>query len=348
VKQPYYLTVGGRLRRRRRSLVLERADPDAPEDAPPKRLPIPIEQVDALYALGEVDLNSKLVGLLARHGVLLHFFDYYGNYTATLYPRAGQLSGRLHVLQAAHYLRPKRRLCLARAFARAALFNMRRVLRYYRRRLPEDARRRLDEACRLLGDQRDRLAHASDVDEVFGLEGAARNAYYRAWNALPGIGEGPFAFTRRSRRPPRDPLNALISFGNTLCYAAVLQKIYHTALDPTIAYLHEPGDRRFSLALDLSEIFKPLLVDRTIFSLIRTGRLTEKHFEPHEDGVYLNETGRRRFVEHWDRRLRQTLFLEESGRRVRYDELLLLACHELIRHLNDPEAHPFTGFRLKG
>ncbi len=346
MKQPFYMTVGGRLRRHRHSLVIERTDPETP-DGPPLRLPVPVEQVEAIYAFREIDLNSKLVGLLARHGVLLHFFDYYGHYTATLYPRAAQISGRVHVLQAAHYLRPRRRLRLARALARAALANMRRVLRYYRNRLPEDAQTPLDEAARLLREHRDRLSEAADVGEIFGLEGAARAAYYQAWNALPGLGDGPFRFTRRTRRPPQDPLNALISFGNTLCYALVLQKIYQTALDPAIAYLHEPGDRRFSLALDLSELFKPLLVDRTILTMVRSGRIRERHFKPHNGGVYLDETGRRRFLEHWDRRLQRTFFHKPLKRRVRYDELPLMACHELLRHLNDPKNHPFKGFHMK-
>ncbi len=346
MKQDFYLTVGGRLRRHRHSLVLEHSDPDAP-DGPPLRRPVPIEQVEALYALSEVDLNSKLVGLLARHGVLLHFFDYYGNYTATLYPRAGHLSGRLHVLQAAHYLNPKRRLRLARAFVRGALQNMYRVLNYYAHRLLPDTSPRLDEGLTRLMDARRALRTALDVPSLMGIEGSARQAYYRAWNGLPGIGDTDFAFTRRSRRPPADPINALISFGNSLCYALVLQALYRTALDPTLSFLHEPGDRRFSLALDLAELFKPVLVDRTLLSLIRRGQLTSYHFAPRHGGVYLNEAGRRRFLEHWECRLKQTFHHRELGRSVRYDELPLLACHDLIRHLNEPRKHPFRGFRLR-
>ena len=344
MKQPFYMTVGGRLRRRRHSLVVERSDPEAP-DAPPLRIPVPIEQVSAVYALGEVELNAKLVGLLARHGVLLHFFDYYGHYTATLYPRAGQLSGRLHVLQAAHYLRPKRRLHLARAVLDVALYNMLRVLKYYRR-APADAAA-LEAACDALTGCRARLRQAPDPDALRGLEGQARAVYYRAWNAALGLDAGPFAFTRRSRRPPADPVNALISFGNGLCYAAVLQQLYRTALDPTIAYLHEPGDRRFSLALDLSELFKPVLVDRSILRLLHSGRITERHFEPREGGVYLNEVGRRRFVEHWDERLQRTFHHRELDRPVRYESWIHMACHALVRHLNDPEPQPFRHFKMR-
>ena len=343
MKQPFYMTVGGRLRRHQHSLVIERTDPEAP-DAPPIRLPVPIEQVSAVYALGEVDLNAKLVGLLARHGVLLHFFDYYGNYTATLYPRPRQLSGRLHVLQATHYLRPKRRLRLVRSVLDVALANMRRVLLYYRRS-PADAQA-LEAAAATLAECRARLRDTTAQEALLGLEGHARHVYYGAWNAL-GLAGTPFAFIRRTRRPPGDPLNALISFGNSLCYTTVLRQLHQTALDPTISYLHEPADRRFSLALDLSELFKPVLVDRAILRLLRTGRLTARHFTPREGGVYLNEVGRRRFVEHWDERLQRTFHHRELDRPVRYEEWIRMAAHALVNHLNDPLPHPFRTFRLR-
>src|SRR5690606_30858479 len=120
----------------------------------------------------------------------------------------------------------------------------------------------LASACDLISTERRRIGRVSEIDELMGTEGRIRDLYYRQWPALLGDAAKAFPFDRRERRPPSNALNALISFGNALCYSTVLRQIYRTALDPSISYLHEPGDRRFSLALDLSEVFKPLLVDR--------------------------------------------------------------------------------------
>ena len=175
-------------------------------------------------------------------------------------------------------------------------------------------------------------------------EGRARDAYYRAWPAVLGPAAAAFPYDGRTRQPPSNALNAAISFGNALCYATCLKALYRTALDPTISYLHEPGDRRYSLALDLAEVFKPLLVDRAIFRLIKTGQLQPGHFEPRLGGVYLTDAGRRRFVEAWDDRLRRTVRHRGLGRHVSYERLVRLDAYRLVRHLTDA-GDPYQGFR---
>lgn len=351
----HYLFSNGRLRRRQNTLWFERAD-DArtpgtdPDDtgAPSGRLigekaVLPVEAVDALHLFGEVDLNSKLVVFLAQARIPVHVYDYYGNYAATLYPREYLLSGRLTVAQVEHYLCPRRRLTLARAFVEAALFNIRRTLLYYEKRVEEAEAVRA--ALAAVEQEAARVRSEPAIPELMAAEGRARDAYYRAWPALLGPATAAaFPFEARRRRPPSNALNAAISFGNALCYAACLKALYRTALDPTVSFLHEPGDRRFSLALDLAEVFKPLLVDRAIFRLLKTGRLQPRHFEPRLGGVYLTEAGRRRFVEAWDERLRRTVRHRGLGRHVSYERLVRLDAYRLVRHLTDP-ADPYQGFR---
>jgi CRISPR-associated protein Cas1 len=359
MKRPYYLFSNGRLRRRQNTLFLERADAartpdDDPEDTGEpsgtttgEKVPFPVEQVDAVYVFGEVDVNTKLVTFLAQHGIPVHFFDYYGHYTATLYPRAYLHSGRLKVAQVKHYLSAKRRMVLARAFVDAATYNLLRVLKYYAGRADGTAEASLRSACELVERERSALDRVSDIPELMGLEGRVRATYYEAWPAILGGGAGAgFDFTARERRPPSNEINALISFGNALCYTATLRQIYRTALDPTISYLHEPGDRRFSLALDLSEIFKPLLVDRAIFRLVKTGEITPRDFESRLGGMYLKERGRKTFVAHWDERLKKTIHHRGLGRHVSYERLIRLECYRLIRHLFDPKEDPYAGFRM--
>jgi CRISPR-associated protein Cas1 len=359
MKRPYYLFSNGRLKRRQNTLFFERADEartpgaDPDDDGSPsgqlagERVPLPVEHVSELFLFGEVDINAKLVTFLAQHGIPLHFFDYYGNYTATLYPREGLLSGRLKVAQVRHYLAKRKRLVLAKAFVDAGLHNILRTLRYYAGRASAAEREAIERAAERVGAERDRLSEEPGIPEVMAVEGRARDAYYGAWPAIlgPRLSDA-FPFQQRERRPPSNAVNAALSFGNALCYAQCLKQLHRTALDPTVSYLHEPGERRFSLALDLAEVFKPVLVDRAIFRMLKTKQLQPKHFQPHLGGIYLTETGRKRFVEHWDERVKRTIRHRSLGRHVSYGHLVRLDAYRLCRHLMDPKGDPYEGFRM--
>jgi CRISPR-associated protein Cas1 len=358
MKRPYYLFSNGRLRRRQNTLFLKRAsDERTPDDDPADtgqpsgepsgdKVPFPVEQVESIYVFGEIDINTKLVTFLAQNHIPVHFFDYYSNYTATLAPREYLHSGRLKVQQVMHYADAELRLALARAFVDAATYNILRVLKYYAGRVPATEGQQIGGAIEHIEAERKGITETADVPELMGVEGRSREAYYRAWPAILGDAGAAFEMGTRERRPPSNELNALISFGNAMCYSATLRQIYRTALDPTISYLHEPGDRRFSLALDLAEVFKPLLVDRAIFRLVKTGEITPKHFEPRMGGVYLKDRGRKTFVQHWDERLKKTIRHRGLGRHVSYERLIRLECYRLIRHLFDPQGEPYTGFRM--
>lgn len=358
MKRPYYLFSNGRLRRSQNTLRLERSDgertpgADLNDDGTPsgeptgEKTPFPIESVESLYLFGEVDVNAKLVTFLAQHHVPAHFFDYYGNYTATIYPREHLLSGQTKVRQVAAYREREQRLEIARAIVEAATYNILRVLKYYASRLDGEGASSVDATIALVEGEREGIEATGRVPQLMGIEGRIRNAYYEAWPQLLDEAGEQFPLEQRERQPPSNELNALISFGNSLCYAVCLKQLYHTALDPTISFLHEPGERRFSLALDVAEVFKPLLVDRAIFRLIKTGQIQPKHFEERLGGMYLKETGRKTFVEHWDERLRQTIKHRRLERKVSYGRLVRQEGYRLVRHLCDPEADPYEGFKM--
>lgn len=312
-----------------------------------EKVPFPVESAASIFCFGEIDVNSKLISFLSKHHIPLHFFDYYGHYRATIYPKEHLLSGRLTVEQVRHYDDPDCRMELACAFVEAAMGNIRRVLRYYASRADSAEQETLAETLTAIEHLREQVPTAEGPADLMGLEGQARRHYYQAWPSILGKMSEAFPFDRRSRQPPSNPLNALISFGNSLCYAAVVNQLYHTALDPTISYLHEPGDRRFSLALDLAEVFKPVLVDRAIFRLIKTRQIQPSDFEERLGGTYLNESGRRAFVEHWDDRLQQTIKHRRLGRNVSYQRLLRLDAYRLVRHLCNPDADPYEGFQMR-
>lgn len=197
----------------------------------------------------------------------------------------------------------------------------------------QELHRTIEELCRMAERQ-------TGVNQLRGVEGKMRERYYHGWRHI--LAEG-WVFTRRVRRPPDNEVNALISFGNAVLYTACLSEIYRTQLTPTISYLHEPGARRYSLALDVSEIFKPLIVDRAIFRLLNKRQLQPDHFEREMAGCYLNDGGKRLFLGAMEERFSSTIQHRRLGRHVSYRHLIRLECYRLIRHLTGLE--PYRSFR---
>ncbi|GBD19834.1 CRISPR-associated endonuclease Cas1 [bacterium HR28] len=327
--KPVYVFSSGRLSRHQNTIVLETDEG--------KRF-LPIEQVSELYIFGEVDLNKRFLEFVAREGILLHFFNRYGYYTGTFYPREYLSSGALLLRQVEHYLDSTRRLTLARAFVRGALRNIRTVMLYYRRR-NVDTQDALDIVERALVD----LEQADSPAALMAVEGHAREAYYAVW---PSIIDAEFPFGPRTRRPPRDETNALISFGNSLLYTAVLAQIYQTHLDPRIGYLHETNFRRHTLNLDVAEVFKPVLVDRLIFRLVNRGQLQRRHFVTGAEGVFLDDDGRKLVVEAWEQTLQETYRHPVLNRSVSYRTTLRLELYKIEKHLLGEQS--YVPFALRG
>lgn len=288
--------------------------------------PIPVNNVEAIYLFGECDFNSRFFNFLGKHRIPLHFFNYYNFYTGSFWPRQEVVSGFTTVQQVLLYANEKRRVDLARRLVEGAAFNILKTLRYYKVRGKDvDVWVQNIESHRLL------LPSATDVPTVMGIEGTIRATYYQAWPQI--LGQPWAEFQKRVKRPPDNPVNALISFTNSLCYTLCLSEIYRTALNPTISVLHQPGHRRFSLALDVSEIFKPAIVDRLIFRLINNGEIAPKHFDKTLNFCHLNKTGRDIVVKAWEERLRDTFEHRALKRRVSYRHLIRLECYKLQKHM---------------
>lgn len=300
-----------------------------------ERRTIPVEDVDALWVFGELELNARVLVFLARHKVPVHFFNYYGFYAGTFYPREYLHAGYLVVRQVRHYSNRRLRLGIAREFIGAGLHNILRNLRYYAGRGVE-----LQGPTEAVQAEVLKLEGVKTIEELMGCEGRARAAYYRGFAGILRNGE---EFTKRTRRPPDNQVNALISFTNGLVYSAALTQIYRTQLDPTISFLHEPGARRFSLALDLAEVFKPILADRLIFKLLNNRQLGERDFAQDLNCCYLKESGRKVVLKEWDARLQTTIEHRRLRRKVSYERLVRLECYKLVKHLTNVE--PYAGFR---
>lgn len=325
----------GRLRRKQNTLVLE--IPDQSNEGNVQRKYFPIEQVGEIHAFGELELNKRLLEFLSKSEILLHFYNRYGYYVGSFYPREHYNSGYLVLKQAEFYLDFQKRLSLARSFVRGALQNLLQVLKYYRNRGLEEE---LAPIAQALAGHLNRLDKLSSIEQLMQAEGQAREAYYRAFDLI--LENDDFAFKERSRRPPRNRLNALLSFGNTMLYTTVLSEIYKTHLDPRIGFLHATNFRRFTLNLDVAEVFKPILVDRLIISLIQKGQIKARHFAQELGGLYLKENARRVFLESWEARLATTLYHRGLKRNVSYRTLIRLELYKLEKHLiGEKEYVPF-------
>lgn len=328
MKQSYYLYKSGRIQRKDNSLEIVYKDNT--------KKSIPIERVDNIYVMTEFDFNTSLLNFLGRYGIQVHFFNYYGFYTGTYYPKEQLVSGKLLIKQVESYTKKSKRLEIAKGLIEAAAYNIYRNLVYYNNR-GKDLRKIMKEIEYL----RNQISLCKDVPELMGIEGNIRKNYYEAWNTI--INQD-IAFEKRVKNPPDNAINSLISYVNTIIYTKVLGEIYKTQLNPTISYLHEPSERRFSLCLDIAEIFKPILADRLIFSMLNKNQITEKDFEEGLNFLYIKENARKEITKEMDKRLQTTIKHKTLGREVSYEYLIRLELYKLIKHLT--EDIPYEGFKI--
>jgi len=299
---------------------------------------IPIESVNGIYAFGELDFNKSLLELLAEREVLLHYFNYYGYYTGSFYPREHLNSGFVILKQAEFYLDNEKRLDIAFRIIHTAMDNIIVVLKYYYSRGKE-----LADTAHQITALRNGMEGCKTTEQLMALEGNVRDLYYKAFNVI--MEDPQFKFNNRTRRPPKDRINALISFGNSILYTIVLGEIYQTMLDPRISYLHTTNSRRFSLNLDMAEIFKPIVVDRTIFTLINKKILSGNDFEKELGGIILNNEGKKKFIKELNNKLASVIKHKELNMDVSYKRLIRLELYKLQKHIT--EDRPFEGFVAK-
>ncbi len=331
MKKAYYLFNPGRMSRRDHTLQFMPTGEDN-EKSKPRYLPV--SGVSALYIFGSVDANSALFNFLGQQHIPVHFFDYYKHYTGSFAPREHLLAGQMLIAQTDAYRNKKHRLKLAAALVEGASFNILKNLKYYAAR-GKAVQGQIEQITAL----RENIAGVRSVSELMGTEGNCRQIYYSAYEKIV---EG-YAWEGRRKRPPQNELNALVSFGNAMCYSLCLDAIYNSQLNPTVSFLHEPGYRRFSLALDVSEIFKPILVDRLIFRLCNRRELRPEHFDFIDDACFLSERGRKVYVKAWEERLQQTIQHRKLKRPVSYRHLVRLECYKIAKHLigMEEEYNPF-------
>ncbi len=317
MKKNYFVFSSGTLKRKDNTVALEKLDG--------KKKHIPVEKIESLYLFGEITFNTRLLSFLTQKQVLVHMFNRNGWYIGSFGPRKKKISGKLKINQVKAYLNKKRRLGLALLFIDGAMYNMIRLLQRNKENIEKPD-------ITDLKDLKEQLPTAKNVNQLMAIEGTFRQFYYPLLAEITSQ-----EFTGRKKRPPVGKLNSLISFGNTLLYTTTLNKIYQTQLDPTVSYLHEPCEMRFSLSLDIAEIFKPIIVDRLIISLFNKKQIDEKDFDEDFNSTLLNESGRTKFITAYEDFLKNTIFYPKLKRKTSYGSLIRFECYKLIKSLIETE-----------
>lgn len=299
---------------------------------------LPVENTKEIYCLNEVSMNTKLLDFLAQNHIIVHFFNYYGGYSGSYYPRNHYLSGKLLVKQAEKY--QNERMEIAKAIVKGIGLNIYEVLYHYYKHDKKEVKKTIDWIKQQFLPQ---VEKAKEIKELMAYEGEVWMRFYGDFKYfLPD----DFIMNKRVKRPPDNPINALVSFGNTLLYTKTISAIYQTHLDQRISFLHEPSEGRFSLSLDLSEVFKPVIVFRTIFDLVNNRKIQiEKHFEKKVNYCILNEEGRKVFVEAFEKRMESVFMHTKLKRKVSYRTALKLDCYKLIKNIL--EEKEFVLFSIK-
>jgi CRISPR-associated protein Cas1 len=306
---------------------------------------LPGQQVRAIYCYGAVQITAQAAETCLELGVDVAWFSPAGRFLGLLrgLPASGvdARRGQYRLFEL-----PSARLQLAREVIRAKIHNQRVMLM----RNSESSASRPDQPDRvlqLLAGFRDAAETARDLPELLGIEGSAAALYFERFDSMLKRREDwKFDWRGRNRRPPRDPVNALLSLGYSMLVKELTGVCHTVGLDPFLGFMHQPRYGRPALALDLMEEFRPLTADSVAISLINRGELGPEDFVRSASGTFLNVRGRKAFWEAWFRRLDTEVSHPEFKYKMAYRRMLEVQARQLWRFVRG-EAAAYHGFTTK-
>lgn len=294
------------------------------------KLQVPMAHLGSVVCLGRVSVSPELMGALSEAGTHIAFFSMTGRFLARVEGMpGGNVLLRRRQFRAADNTAES--LSIARAMVIGKVSNTRAFLMHARRDAGEDRKGELKAACERLSIHLRALTSAQTVESVRGFEGIAAKDYFGVFDLLIKRPEGEFRFGGRSRRPPLDRINALLSFGYALLMQDCAGALSGAGLDPAVGYLHEERPGRLCLALDLMEELRCPVVDRLMLSLVNRGQLGVDDFtEEAAGGFRLKDDARKKvLVAYQENKLQEVkhLFLDQmtTWGRVPHLQALLLA-----------------------
>lgn len=312
-----------RIRMRKGTIVVEQAD---------GWRRVPIESLDGLVLTGRAEITNDAIGELVRRGIRIAALSKTGRLRFAI---GGPVSGNVHlrIAQLEKATSTDESNELARCLVAGKLQNCRRVARRWMGDAGVIERTVMEVEIAQIGSLIEGLKSAPSADHIRGIEGDGSRRYFKCMGIHLGSADPPIRFEQRNRRPPRDPVNAVLSFVYGLVLTELVGALDAVGLDPQIGYLHRPRSGRQSLALDLLEEFRPSVADRFSVALLARHQLTENHFQKAGGACYLSEPGRTALLELWeDYRNRETEH-KLLGRSVGLWSLLSTQATLLARHI---------------
>ena len=290
---------------------------------------VPVIQVSQVVVFGGVQITTQALRLLLEEGIEAVLLSQHGKFYGRLIG-AENGNGALRVAQIVRSREPEFALLTAQQMVRGKVHNMRVFLQRYARRR-DSTQIRL--AAESMGALLDRVPRTTTIKSLLGLEGQATAVYFGVWKNLVNA---PWQFEKRVRRPPTDPVNILLSFGYTILLQNMLGAVLTTGMDPYVGFLHQLTYNRPSLALDLTEEFRPLVADSVALRCLNNDILTQEHFVPGEEErpLVLTEEGVRRFLRELETRLSQTFKHPKTGERVTYRRVMHLQARRMAATLS--------------
>jgi len=309
-----------------------------------KALQMPLHHLGGITVFGNVLVSPFLIHRCAEDGRSLVWLTEHGQFKARL---AGNTTGNVLLRQAQHTalnhaLVP---LDIARYIVAGKLQNARSVLmRAAREAKQEGDRTQLSQAASIHAEAIRKTEKVEDLEKLRGIEGYAAKAYFGAFTAMVRHHRAAFAFTERSRRPPKDPINALLSFVYTLLANECIAACEGVGLDPQIGYLHALRPGRPALALDLMEELRAPLADRLVLTLINRGQITPDDFIERPGGaIHLHKEGRATLLQTYQKRKQEEVFHPVVDAKVPFGLIAHTQARLLARHLRGdlPTYQPF-------
>lgn len=312
-----YIFKSGKLKRKDNTLIL-----DNPEYG---KKYIPIENINEIKVFSEIDLNKRLLEFLSSNNIPIHFFNRYGYFSGSFIPNQRNSNGCSIIKQVEHYSNSEKRLAIAKKFVSGAAKNMNKLLSYHKTRGSEVIFE--IEAIKTISEK---IQQQETINTLMSVEAQSRKVYYKALDKI--VKYDDFKIIRREKRPPKNYMNTMISYGNSMLYSTTLTEILKTPVDPRIGFLHASNFRHYSLNLDISEIFKPTIIDRTILSLVNRNQIKPVDFKGVEGGIHLNDSGKKKVIKEYENHLNQTIQHKKLKRKVSYKTLIRLEVYKLLKH----------------
>ncbi|AFK21718.1 type I-B CRISPR-associated endonuclease Cas1b [Pyrococcus sp. ST04] len=303
MKTPIYITQPGILERKSNTLFFVNEN---------GKKALPINTISEIHCFRPVTLTSGAIKLLADNDVPVHFYNKYGYYRGSFMPTESQVSGAIVIAQAEHYLDDEKRVYIARQFVEGIKASTIALLK------SQSVDPMFIEEIEVEG---------SSAQELMGIESKLWQEFYKDFSGMLKY----FSFDGRNRRPPRDEVNAMISYGNSVLYTVALSEIRKTYAHPAISFLHEPLERRYSLALDIADIFKPITVFRVVLRLVNRRMIREEHFR-RDVGVLLSNEGLKIFLKELNSELERKVLHPRLKRKVSVRYLMRLEVYSLVKH----------------